>query len=155
MLQPPLPRHDRSSSCPPAPPCPSLENIRQSCASGAGGQELLRSCRGKGGWSKPHGYDGINTAESEYDATPIDGGRFVIFTRSPNPDEGGTLFLATRGRDGTYRSERLPDAINSPSGWNFGPSVSASKPGVLFYSSHWEGNTRGRADIYTVRYRVK
>lgn len=122
---------------------------------GAGGQALLQSCRGKDGWSTPRGYDGIDTAESEYDATPLDGGRFIVFTRSANPDEGGTLFLATRGADGTYRSERLPDAINSPSGWNFGPSVSASKPGVLFYTSHWEGNTKGRADIYTVRYRVK
>lgn len=122
---------------------------------GAGGQELLQSCRGANGWSAPRGYDGINTAESEYDATSLDGGRFVIFTRSANPDGGGTLYLGTRGRDGTYRSERLPDAINSASGWNFGPSVSSAHPGMLFYSSHWPDKTKGRADIYVMRYRVK
>ena len=121
---------------------------------GAGGQDLWISCRKNGEWSAPQGLAGVDTEESEYDATMLEDGRTLIFTRSPNPDEGSSLWLGVRGKDEKYTVERLPDSLNSPSGWNFGPSVSVSHPGVLFYSSHWDAATKGRTDIYSVRYRL-
>lgn len=118
---------------------------------GAGKQDLLRSCRKGGAWSKPTPLDGVNSAEFDYDAAVLSDDHSLVFTRSANPDEGARLYLALwSGKD--YSVTPLPEAVNSPAGWNFGPSVSAARPGVLFYSSHWPENQRGRIDIYELRY---
>jgi hypothetical protein len=37
---------------------------------------------------------------------------------------------------------------------NFGAATSPSQPGVLYFTSNFEGNAKGRSDIYRIRYRL-
>ncbi|HEX7756778.1 MAG TPA: hypothetical protein VF421_15605, partial [Niabella sp.] len=50
---------------------------------------------------------------------------------------------------------RLPDGqINNPGAWTFGPSVSRTAPGYLYFSGHLQDKHIGRTDIYKISYHI-
>ena len=65
-----------------------------------------------------------------------------------------TLRAAFRTKDGYGAPVALPEAVTSKTFMNFGCATSASEPGVLYFTSNFDGNDRGRSDIYRIRYRI-
>ena len=60
---------------------------------------------------------------------------------------------AARVTEGTWSAPvRLGGAVNVPGGWNLGPAINPSEAGVLYFTSHREGASQGRLDIYRIRY---
>ena len=47
---------------------------------------------------------------------------------------------------------RLGPALNVQGGLNLGPSINPSEPGILYFTSHREGASQGRLDIYRLAY---
>jgi TolB protein len=120
---------------------------------GAGGMDLFQSCPRAEHWQTASALTAFNTAAHEYDAAVLGDDRSMVFTRSDNPNEGGTLWLAQPQAD-QYRLTVLPASVNSSSGWNLGPSTTTAYPGKLFITSYRQEQHVGRLDIFVVDYQL-
>jgi hypothetical protein len=121
---------------------------------GRGLHDLFVADRTKDGWGEARALPApLNSAEDDFDATWLHDGRTLVFSRKPKEKEEMHLYASQRLADGAWTEPvRLSAAVNIPGGWNLGPSISRSEPGVLYFTSHREGASQGRLDIYRIRY---
>jgi chorismate-pyruvate lyase len=140
-------------------PSPSADGNRLLFASngrgGAGRHDLFLATRRDGAWQAAVPLPGeVNTARDEFDATFVDDGRVLVYTRAPDVDnDPAELWFARRGADGGYhRPQRLDARINAAGGWAMGPAVDPRRPGVLLFSGKRPALSRGRSDIYEIAF---
>ncbi len=121
---------------------------------GAGLHDLFVSRLVDGTWREPLPLPIVNGPDEDFDATYLDDGRSLVFTRRTKDQDGADLWLAA-WHDGRYAPpRRLGPEVNTEKGWNLGPSTTAAEPGVLYFSSHRPDDTAGRLDIYRIGYRL-
>ncbi|MEP7042498.1 MAG: hypothetical protein ABI843_05520 [Dokdonella sp.] len=124
---------------------------------GRGRHDLFVSTLRKGVWqaARPLGGE-VNSAEDDFDAAFIAGGRAIVFARSTDVDKAPiALWSAVRQGDRYVRATRLDDRINVADGWVLGPSIDPSRPDILLFSGLRAGSQRGKADIHAIRYRLE
>jgi len=139
-------------------PCPSPDGRQLLFASdGRGGQgrhDLFLATRGPDGkWLPAQPVRELNSAEDDFDATFLDDGHSVVFSRG-NLEGRVALFFApwTGSRYGACSP--LGEAVNAPGeAFMNGPSVAAGEPGWLYFSTY-RPDGAGRMDIYRIRYRL-
>ncbi len=122
---------------------------------GAGKHDLFASARRNGSWTEAASIGAANTPAEDFDAAFVDGGRAIVFASGDLENGPVTLYVSFRGRDGYSAPTPLPEAVNSKTFITFGCAANPREPGVLYFTSNFEGNSRGRSDIYRVRYRVE
>jgi Tol biopolymer transport system component len=120
---------------------------------GRGKHDLFMARRGAAGWGQVASLDALNGPDEDFDAAFLHDGRSIIFSSG---DFDGTvrLYLAQFTNGKFAPRQLLPPSINPAAmvDWAFGPSISLHEPGVLYFTSH-RGDSRGRNDIYRIRYR--
>jgi hypothetical protein len=122
---------------------------------GRGKHDLFIAHRAGNSWERVESLAALNTTEEDFDATFLHDGASVIYT-SGNFERDEVALYVAEFRDGRFQPrERLPGAVNSKQqgAWTLGPSISAHEPGVLYFTSQHE-ESRGRADIYRVEYKL-
>jgi Tol biopolymer transport system component len=122
---------------------------------GKGKHDLFISERQPDGWGVAMNVEALNSPDSDFDATFLDDGRSVVLTSGDLERTVALFFAPVRGE--SYGSRRrLPSSVNStvPDAWTFGPAVTPSDAGYLYFTSrHAKG--KGRADIYRIRYTLR
>ena len=117
---------------------------------GKGKHDLFVASRRNGRWVDARNLDEVNTAREDLDATFLPGSSSIVLTSG---DLEGTVSLYfapfEKGRYGTPRL--LGAGANVTDVSSFGPAVSASEPGVLYFNSR-RPQGPGRQDIYRVRF---
>ncbi|MBI2215242.1 MAG: PD40 domain-containing protein [Acidobacteria bacterium] len=123
---------------------------------GLGLHDLFVSVKTKDGWGEARALSApLNSAEDDFDATWLHDGHTLVFSRKPKDREEMHLFASSRLDDDRWSEPvRLPATVNVPGGWNLGPSIDRSEPGVLYFTSHRDGASQGRLDIYRIRYAI-
>ena len=86
--------------------------------------------------------------------TFADGDGTLVFASGDLDNGPVTLRVSFFTKTGYSKAMPLPEAVTSPTFMNFGVTTSPSEPGVLYFTSNFEGNAKGRSDIYRVRYRI-
>ena len=122
---------------------------------GRGKHDLFIARHGAAGWGQVESLDALNGPEEDFDATFLHDGRSIVFS-SGDFDATVRLYLA-QFIDGKFTPRQLlPQSINpvATADWAFGPSISLHERGVLYFSSH-RGESRGRNDIYRIRYQLQ
>jgi TolB protein len=121
---------------------------------GKGKHDLFIARRVAGKWRDPQSVDALNSTEEDFDATFLEDGRSIIFSRG---DFAGKvdLFLSRHVGGKLEPGVRLGNAINpkGPKAWAFGPSISPHDPGALYFTSQRSAQ-HGRADIYRIEYEL-
>jgi TolB protein len=118
---------------------------------GRGKHDLFVATRKDGRWGSCRNVTELNTPQEDLDATFLPDGSVVL--TSGDLDASVALFFVPY-RNGQYGPRQsLGATINLSDASSFGPSVSASEPGVLYFNSR-RPEGPGRQDIYRVRYRV-
>lgn len=120
---------------------------------GLGLHDFFVSRRERDGWSEARALPApLNSEEDDFDATWLHDGRTLVFSRKPKDKEEMHLYVA-RVTEGSWSAPvRLGGAVNVPGGWNLGPAINPSEAGVLYFTSHREGSSEGRLDVYRIRY---
>lgn len=123
---------------------------------GAGGEDLFVAVRTRRGWARTAPVPGaVNSAIGDFDACFLHDGHTLVLTRGKSDDDGAYLFVSFLGRGGYSEPVKLGPVINAPDTFNLGPAINPAEPGVLYFTSHHEGNSQGRTDIYRIRYRIE
>jgi TolB protein len=119
---------------------------------GKGKHDLFIATREGGAWSKVQPVVAVNGPNEDFDATFLQDGQSIIFS-SGDFESSVKLYLAHFEGGKFSAPQLLPPSIN-PAGddWAFGPSISLTEPGVLYFTSH-RADGKGRNDIYRVRYK--
>lgn len=126
------------------------------CTDGMGGtgkHDIFVCERAADGWSEPKNITVINSPEDDFDPIFLSDNETIIFTKRYNDDEA-YLFISYLTEDGYTKPTRLGDNINMPDTWNFGSSLDPIDHSYFYYSSHIEDDTKGRLDIYKVKYKL-
>jgi hypothetical protein len=122
---------------------------------GAGRHDLFLARRRDGAWQAAVPLPGeVDTAQDEFDATFVDDGRVLVYTRAPDVDnDPAELWSAVRDADGGYHQpQRMDGRVNAGGGWAMGPATDPRRPGVLLFSGKQPALSRGRSDIYEIRF---
>jgi hypothetical protein len=119
---------------------------------GTGGQDLYIARRSADGWDAPENLGApINSAADDYDAAFLTEDALML-TRSDDPEGGSELFYSCRSEQGFTEPQLAGPNVNLGGGWALGPSVSDTRPGIVFFSGHEAGASSTR--IYRARYEV-
>ena len=120
---------------------------------GKGKHDLFVARRSGGQWRDPQSLDALNSAREDFDATFLEDGQSIIFSRG-ELDGKVELYLSRHEKDKPQQIVRLDDAINpeAADAWAFAPSISPHDPGALYFTSQ-RAEHRGRADIYRIEWR--
>lgn len=123
---------------------------------GRGRHDLFVSALREGRWSDAEPVAGeLNSAEDDFDATYLDDGETLVFTRRVGEQDGADLYVAF-AHDGRYgAAQRLDARVNAPGSWNLGPSLRPGERGLLYFTSHRDGESAGRLDLYRVSCEVR
>ena len=124
---------------------------------GAGGYDLFVAKRTGKHWRKIKPLAGdVNTDKDEFDATWIDAGKALVFSRSNDivAEKPINLLLACRSEKVYLAPQILGAEINVANGWNFGPVEDLSQPHALLFTSHRQNAARGGLDLYRITYRL-
>ena len=119
---------------------------------GRGRHDLFVATRSGGRWAKARNVPELNSDKEDLDATFLPDGHSIVLT-SGDLDGVVALYYVpfANGRYGPRQA--LGRTVNLPDVSSFGPAVSASEPGVLYFNSR-RPEGPGRQDIFFVRYRV-
>ena len=119
---------------------------------GLGGQDLYIAERTPDGWGAPRNLGApVNSPEDDYDAVFL-ADNALMLTRSDDPESGSELFYSCRLEDGFEAPRPAGPNVNLGGGWALGPSVSATRPGVVFFSGREPGASN--THIYRTRYAI-
>lgn len=123
-------------------------------AGGAGRQDLyVAERRGAGFASAQSLPGGINTDADEFDATFLDDGTTIVFTRAGDLRRDRVdLFVAALDAAGTGydAGHRLADGLNHPRYDSYAPMLDWSRPGHLLFSG--QRDAAGGMDVFRVAY---
>jgi TolB protein len=134
------------------------------------GQKLLFSSNGRGGAGRidlfvaPRAGDGfgaaialpgaINTPADEFDATFLEDGETIVFSRAPDLSVDRIDLYVSSLRGGAYESGAvLPLSVNDAERDTYGPMLDWSAPGRLTFSGRRSG--AAAMELYLVRYRLE
>lgn len=96
----------------------------------------------------------VNSTDEDFDAAFLHDGNALVFTRRAKDQSGADLYVSFL-QDGRYTiPTRLDANVNVPDAWNLGPAIHPGEPTLLYFTSHREGSSAGRLDIYRVSYRI-
>ncbi|MEW6196670.1 MAG: hypothetical protein AB1521_16100 [Bacteroidota bacterium] len=121
---------------------------------GKGKHDIFICNKTSDGWSFPQVIESINSDEDDFDPILLSDCNTIIFTRKYNEDEA-YMFVSFLSGEGYSEPERISDQINIPGTWNFGSSLDPLDHSYFYYSTHNEKNSRGRVDIYRVKYTLQ
>lgn len=124
------------------------------CTDGLGGKgkhDIFICEKAKGDWGKPKAVSEINSPEDDFDPVFLSDCKTIIFSQKLNEDEV-YLYVSYLTEAGYSKPERLKDNINISGTWNFGSSLDSADHSYFYYSTHREDNTKGKLDIYKVKY---
>jgi Tol biopolymer transport system component len=116
---------------------------------GAGRMDLFTARRRYGRFTDVKPLPGaINTPADEFDATFLQNGVTIVFTRSDDlENDPVALWCAFRLQGAYERGTRLPDDINTPDSNTYAPMIDWSAPDHLTFTTRRPAdNPRGRAD---------
>ena len=95
----------------------------------------------------------VNTASDEFDATFLEDGETIVFSRAPDMAiDRVDLFVTGRGRNGYDAGTRLPSSVNDAVTDTYGPMLDWSRPGRLTFSGRRAG--AASMELYVVGYRL-
>ena len=119
---------------------------------GRGMHDLFVAEREGQRWVRARDLAELNTEKEDLDATFLPDGRSIVLTSG---DLEGTVALYyvpwVSGRYGSRQA--LGGTVNQRDASSFGPAVSATEPGVLYFNSR-RPEGPGRQDIFSVRYTI-
>ena len=122
---------------------------------GVGKHDLFVSKKDRGEWAELTSLGGeINSPLEDFDAAFVDGDGTLVFASGDLENGPVTLRVSFATKTGYSKPVALPETVTSPTFMNFGAATSPSEPGVLYFTSNFEGNAKGRSDIYRIRYRL-
>jgi Tol biopolymer transport system component len=124
---------------------------------GAGRMDLFVATRRQNGFDAPRPLPGaINTAEDEFDATFLEDGATVVFTRAPDLRKDDVrLFQARPTRAGYDRGTALPDSVNTPGGDAYAPMLDWSAKRRLTFTTRRPVDSANGVDTYLIEYQWK
>ncbi|WP_160292058.1 TolB family protein [Pedobacter lusitanus] len=97
----------------------------------------------------------INSADNDFDAVVLPD-ETIVFTAEKmktSTDKKADLYISYYNSAGYSPAVKLPEQINSPEFWTFGPSVNLTEPNYLYFSSH-QAKSMGRTDIYRIKFKM-
>jgi TolB protein len=99
----------------------------------------------------------INTPDDEFDATLLDDGVTIVFTRAPDlRKDDVALFVSRRAANGEYEpGARLPPSVNTPGGDAFAPMLDWSRPHRLMFTTRRPVDSPDGTDLYVIEYAWK
>jgi hypothetical protein len=117
---------------------------------GRGKHDLFVAARRDGKWVQARNLAELNTPEEDLDATFLPGSKSLVLTSGEL--EGTVALYFAPFENGRYGPRQLLDGgANVRDVSSFGPAVSISEPGVLYFNSR-RPEGPGRQDIFRVRY---
>jgi Tol biopolymer transport system component len=121
---------------------------------GAGRMDLFVATQRRNGFDATRALPGaINTAEDEFDATFLDDGVTVVFTRAPDLRKDDVrLFHARRTRTGYDRGDELPASVNTPDGDAYAPMLDWSGEARLTFTTRRPIDSPDGVDVYLIEY---
>lgn len=124
---------------------------------GAGRMDLFSAVAASEGFSTARALPGdINTTEDEFDATFLDDGTTVVFTRAPDLRKDDVrLFQARRTRAGYDRGTVLPASVNTPGGDAYAPMLDWSRKAALTFTTRRPVDSPDGMDVYLIEYEWK
>lgn len=97
---------------------------------------------------------GLNTAEDEFDATFLDDGRRIVFSRAPDIHKDDVQLFHSAPRRGLYgHGVLLPAAVNTPGSDTYAPMLDWAHPHTLTFTTRRPADSASAADLYVVKYR--
>ena len=98
----------------------------------------------------------INTAEDEFDATFLDDGATLVFTRAPDLREDDVrLWQSRRTRSGYDRGVLLPASVNTPGGDAYAPMLDWSRRSSLTFTTRRPVDSANGMDVWIIGYEWK
>lgn len=95
----------------------------------------------------------VNTASDEFDATFLEDGETIVFSRAPDMAiDRVDLFVTGRGPNGYGAGTLLPSSVNDAITDTYGPMLDWSRPGRLTFSGRRAG--AASMELYVVGYRL-
>ena len=117
---------------------------------GRGKHDLFVAGRRDGRWARARNLEELNTPAEDLDATFLPDSKSLVLTSGEL--EGTVALYFAAFENGRYGPRQLlGGGANRPDVSSFGPAVSASEPGVLYFNSR-RPEGPGRQDIFRVRY---
>ena len=120
---------------------------------GKGKHDIFICERTSEGWSAPRNIDNINSVEDDFDPVLLHDGKTIIFTRKLSEDEA-YLYISFLLKDGYSTPVQISNKMNIPGTWNFGSAIDPLDNSYIYYSTHINDNTKGRLDIYRIKYNL-
>jgi TolB protein len=119
---------------------------------GRGKHDLFVAEREGQRWVRARNLAELNTEKEDLDATFLPDGRSIVLTSGDL--EGTVALYYVPWLSGRYGSRQaLGGTVNQRDASSFGPAVSATEPGVLYFNSR-RPEGPGRQDIFSVRYTI-
>jgi Tol biopolymer transport system component len=98
----------------------------------------------------------INSAEDEFDATFLDDGVTIVFTRAPDLRKDDVrLFQASRTQAEYDRGSGLPASVNTPGGDAYAPMLDWSGKSRLTFTTRRPVDSPNGVDVYLIEYEWK
>lgn len=98
----------------------------------------------------------VNTPDDEFDATFLDDGVTLVFTRAPDlRKDDVTLWLSRRGRSGYDRGVSLPASVNTPGGDAYAPMLDWSRKTSLTFTTRRPVDSANGMDVWVIGYEWK
>jgi hypothetical protein len=92
----------------------------------------------------------VSTSREEFDAAFLDHAGTIVFASGDLEHGPVALHVSFSTAAGHSKPIAVPSALTSPSFMNFGCATNPREPGVLYFTSNFAGNAKGRSDIYRV-----
>ncbi|HQU73820.1 MAG TPA: hypothetical protein PKV71_03200 [Calditrichia bacterium] len=119
---------------------------------GGKGEHDIFVCEKEGeDWGAPEAIAAVNSPLDDFDPIFLADNRTLLFTRKKNEDEA-YLFISYFTEKGYSAPEQLSAVLNQSGTWNFGASPDRKDPAVFYYSTRIAEQSRGRLDIFRVKY---
>lgn len=124
---------------------------------GAGRHDLFLARRRGARFDEAQSLPGaVNTASDEFDATFLSDGKTIVFARASNLETDRIDLYYSLLNGGSYDvGTILPQSINTPEHDTLGPLIVWRHRNTLTFSGQRPEANRGRADLYTIEYRLR
>ena len=126
------------------------------CTDGLGGKgkhDVFICEKTHEGWGVPENIDVINSADDDFDPVLLHDNKTILFTQRFNDDEA-YLYITFLTKDGYTIPKKVSALMNVAGVWNFGSCINPSEDSYIYYSTRINNNSKGRLDIYRIKYNI-